>query len=53
MDSSSDDEITPTKDVKKLVIIAGSTLSHVVKKHVKKKKSYATSETGEKLFSLA
>ena len=36
MDSLSDEQITPIKDVKKLVIIAGSTLSHVVKKHVKK-----------------
>ena len=38
MDYLSDDseEITPIKNVKKLVIIAGSTLSHVVKKRVKK-----------------
>ena len=36
MDSSSDEEITPIKDVKKLVRIAGSTLSDVMKKHVKK-----------------
>ena len=38
MDLLSNEEITctPIKDVKKLVRIAGSTLSDVVKKHVKK-----------------
>ena len=36
MDSSSDEKVTPLKDVKKLVKIAGSTLSDVMKKHVKK-----------------
>ena len=36
MDSLNDEEITPIKDVKKLVRIAGSTLSDVVKQHVKK-----------------
>ena len=35
MDLLRDEEITPIKDVKKLVRIAGSTLSDAVKKHVK------------------
>ena len=35
MDLLRDEEITPIKDVKKLVRIAGSTLSDVLKKHVK------------------
>ena len=36
MDSVNDQEITPLKDVEKLARIAGSALSDVVKKHVKK-----------------
>jgi len=36
MDSLNDQEITPIKDVEKLSWIAGSELSDVVKKHVKK-----------------
>jgi len=36
MDSLNDQEITPIKDVEKLARIAGSELSDVVKKHVKK-----------------
>ena len=52
MDLLSDEEITPIKDVKKLVRIADSTLSDVVKKHVKKAHIMAPSETGKRLFSL-
>lgn len=47
-----DEEITPIKDVKKLVRIADSTLSDVVKKHLKKPHIMAPSETRKRLFSL-
>ena len=50
MDLLSDKEIAPIKDVEKLVRIADSTLSDVVKKHVKKAHIMAPSEQRKGYF---